>query len=357
MPIIGGRTASVRGLGFQGAGAPGAPTNVVASNQTSSTVDVSWTAPPSNGASITSYTVVSNPGNVTAATSTTSVTVTGLSSGVSYTFTVTATNSVGTGQASSASNSVTTPGSIQEFTSSTTFTPPYYPYTFDVYAIGGAAGDGGSGDSYTLGTNTKNEETYAIGSVAQGGGGGSGYFSAVTSQTVTSGTLTITIGAVGANGASQSNQFNSGIGGTGSAGGFSRVVQNANSATLVNANGGSPGNGGSVINNFAPFGAVNPGNAGAGGSAGGGYDSYNYNGRFGASTVNSAGYAPGWAGSANSSQGGNDNRVPPGSGGVNPGANHGGIVIGNTAYGVNRGSGSYPSKNSKVAGYVLIVPK
>ena len=69
---------------------------------------VSFTAPASNGgAAITGYTVISNPGGITATGSSSPITVTGLTNGTEYTFTVTATNSAGTGSASSASSSVT----------------------------------------------------------------------------------------------------------------------------------------------------------------------------------------------------------------------------------------------------------
>ena len=72
---------------------------------------VSFTAPTSNGgAVITGYTVVSNPaGGVDSHVGTTNLThiITNLTNDTPYTFTVTATNSVGTGAASAASNSVT----------------------------------------------------------------------------------------------------------------------------------------------------------------------------------------------------------------------------------------------------------
>ena len=69
---------------------------------------VSFAAPSSNGGSaITSYTVTSSPGNLTATGAGSPLTVTGLTNGTAYTFTVRATNSVGSSAASSASNAVT----------------------------------------------------------------------------------------------------------------------------------------------------------------------------------------------------------------------------------------------------------
>jgi len=86
---------------------PGAPTNVVAAAGIGK-VRVSFTPPADNGGSaITGYTVTSNPGNITATDTDTTITVKGLSNGITYTFTVTASNAAGTGPASIASNAVT----------------------------------------------------------------------------------------------------------------------------------------------------------------------------------------------------------------------------------------------------------
>ncbi|MEO8593787.1 MAG: DUF2341 domain-containing protein [Candidatus Solibacter sp.] len=68
---------------------------------------VAFTAPASDGGSpITSYTVTSNPGSITASGGTSPIVVGGLTNGVTYTFTVTVANAIGTSLASAASNTV-----------------------------------------------------------------------------------------------------------------------------------------------------------------------------------------------------------------------------------------------------------
>jgi hypothetical protein len=88
-------------------GVPGAPTIGTATGGNAS-ASVTFTAPSNtNNSPITSYTVTSSPGSVTASGASSPITVTGLTNGTAYTFTVTATNAQGTGPASAASNSVT----------------------------------------------------------------------------------------------------------------------------------------------------------------------------------------------------------------------------------------------------------
>ena len=94
---------------------PGAPT-IGTATAGDTQASVTFSAPASNGgATITGYTVTSNPMGVTGTGAGSPVTVTSLTNGVAYTFTVTATNSAGTGPASAASNSVT-PASPQTIT-------------------------------------------------------------------------------------------------------------------------------------------------------------------------------------------------------------------------------------------------
>ncbi|WP_447076925.1 Ig-like domain-containing protein [Shewanella algae] len=86
---------------------PGAPTSVSAVAADASAT-VSFSAPASTGgAAISSYTVTSSPGGLTASGAGSPLTVSGLSNGTDYSFTVSANNTAGTGPASSPSNTVT----------------------------------------------------------------------------------------------------------------------------------------------------------------------------------------------------------------------------------------------------------
>ena len=93
---------------FLNAVVPGAPTiGTATAGDTEATV--TFTPPASTGGApiiAGGYTVTSNSGWLSGTGSSSSITVTGLATGVAYTFTVTAANSAGTGPASAASNSV-----------------------------------------------------------------------------------------------------------------------------------------------------------------------------------------------------------------------------------------------------------
>ena len=99
------QTVTFSGVGV--AMVPNAPTGAMATSGNASAT-VSFVPPSFNGhAAITSYTVTSSPGNITAMGAGSPITVTGLTNGTAYTFTVTAANSVGTSVSSAPSNSVT----------------------------------------------------------------------------------------------------------------------------------------------------------------------------------------------------------------------------------------------------------
>lgn len=85
---------------------PQAPTinNATAGSESAT---VQFTANATGGSAITSYTVTSSPGSITASGSSSPITVTGLTANTAYTFTITATNVNGTSTASAASNSIT----------------------------------------------------------------------------------------------------------------------------------------------------------------------------------------------------------------------------------------------------------
>jgi hypothetical protein len=92
---------------------PGVPTSVSAiAGDTSALITFNLSDP--HGATITNYTVTSNPANLTSSGLISPIEITGLTNGASYTFTVTATNSNGTSASSSPSNAVT-PGSTLSY--------------------------------------------------------------------------------------------------------------------------------------------------------------------------------------------------------------------------------------------------
>jgi hypothetical protein len=199
---------------------PDAPTIGTATDTGPGSATVTFIAPIINGGStITSYTAISSPGNITGTLSQSgsgTITVNGLTPSTSYTFTVYATNAAGNSTSSTASNQITTPTDNIEY-----------------IVIGGGGGGGGG----------------------TGGGGGAGGV-AYNSVTITSLTLNVGYpvsvgsggsgggGIYGPGGRGNNSSFN-GTTGYGGGGGETNQQQGTSAGTL---NGGS-GGGGSIFTN------------------------------------------------------------------------------------------------------------
>jgi Fibronectin type III domain len=102
-------------------GVPSAPTNVVAKASDVGTATLTWTAPTDTGGlPITGYKITASVGGATAASTTTSATVSGLASGQYATFTVTATNGPATSLPSAPSGAVLGEGTSRVLPNGTT---------------------------------------------------------------------------------------------------------------------------------------------------------------------------------------------------------------------------------------------
>jgi len=150
--------------------APGIPTIGATAPTGQTTATVAFSPPASNGgAAITGYTVISNPGNITATGSNSPITVTGLTAGTSYTFRVKATNSVGDSEYSSASSpaistfsAATVPGAptigVATKTGSTSATVSYLA----------PASDGGAAITQYIATSTPDSITGTLNQAGDG---------------------------------------------------------------------------------------------------------------------------------------------------------------------------------------------
>ena len=264
---------------------PNAPTIGVATMTGQTTASVTFTVPVTNGGpSVTSYTVISTPDNITATGTSSPISITGLTAGTTYTFTVTATNIIGTSPSSSASNAIVyiLPGQI-EFTTagSTSWVVPAGVTSISAVCIGGGGG-GSGGQNY-----------------AGGGGGAGGALAYVNNIPVTPNeTLTVQTG-LGGTGVSGLN---------GNAGGES-FIRRGTSTFLVRAGGGGGGivqtgpggTGGTVLVGSGGAGGNggNPNNTGGSGGGGGsgGYSGAGGNGgNFGSGGQNGSGGSGGGGG-------------------------------------------------------------
>jgi hypothetical protein len=163
-----GNSLGVTGAWLKTPSVPSAPT-VGTATGSQLTASVAFTpSADSNGSPITSYTVVSSPGGLTATGTTSPISIGGLTGNTTYTFTVYATNVVGNSASSAASNSITTPNIVSA----------------QLLAIGGGGGSGG---------------TQGSGSSAGGGGaGGVIYNNALNITPGTTYTIAVGLGGAGA---------------------------------------------------------------------------------------------------------------------------------------------------------------
>ncbi len=294
MPIIGGRQVGVRGLGFQGAGKPNQLTVLTATDVGSGRaynngrIDLSWTAPSSNGAPITGYFIErsTNSGSTwstlvaNTASSSVSYSDTGLSSATRYDYRVSAINAVGTGNASSSANATaTTVPQAPTIGTASRAADNQVSLTFTANATGGltiasytivsspsilvttnagttsprtATGSYASGTSYTFTIAAVNANGTSTASAASG--------SVIPLQPAPS-SVEYVVAAGGGAGADPSHGGPSGGGG---GGGAMSGTQSVNSGTNYFISIGGAG-GGSQFANFSPLG----GGAGARGAAGG----------------------------------------------------------------------------------------
>lgn len=272
--------------------APSAPTIGAATVASGTSVSVTFTAPTDiGGGAISSYTVVSSPGNIIASGSSSPVVVTGLTTDTAYSFRVFANNAYGNSPASASSN-VVTPAIVgqQAYTTPGTYSwvAPAGVTSVSVVAVGagagaGAYGGGGGGGALAYKNNITvvpgNSYTVVVGAgsaVADPGtaaqGGNSSFAAGFGTMTAGGGfggstTGSPSYGGAGGAGGTRSGTFDGG--GSGGSGGTSqpRTSGNWNMAGGGGAGGyaGNGGNGG----DSSPS-SVSPGTAGSGGGGGGG---------------------------------------------------------------------------------------
>lgn len=233
-----------------------APTIGAATQATSTSVSVAFTAPSCvGGGAISSYTAFACCGVKTISGASSPLTVTGLTTGQTYTFKVIATNVFGPSYPSASSNSIT-PAAVgqQAYTTAGAYSwvAPAGVTSVSVVAVGrgGAASyeyGGGLGYKNNITVVPGNSYSVVVGSAGAGTAGTSYFISSATVAGIAGSSTGTYVGDGGGNGGGS----RSGSGGGGGAGGYT-------------GNGGNGGNGGVGGNNG------NPGIAGTGGGGGGG---------------------------------------------------------------------------------------
>jgi len=326
-------------------GVPGAPTIGAALATGNTTATVSFTAPVNNGGTtITSYTATSSPaggtGTLNQAGSGT-INVTGLTEGISYTFTVTATNVLGTGPASTSSNSVT------PIDADFIITPSVGGVSNWKFSVNGSLSIQSAGE-YTINWLYSNISKVvkmwggggrpnSAGSTSWGQGAGGG--AAVGTVSFVSGsTYILRVGGAGATGTAPANAYGAGNGGgvfsvgsAGSGGGYTGIflssVTQGNAVLMAGGGGGGASDRGDGLG----------GRAGTAGGGTTGQISGDLN--AGSGTQSAGGARGGGAGGAGSAlQGGNGAGGGAGGGGGYYGGGGGG-THGDGGYGGGGGSG------------------
>jgi hypothetical protein len=357
---------------------PQAPTIGTATTTGITTATVAFTANATGGSAITSYTVTSSPGGVTASGASSPITVAGLTGGTPYTFTVTATNANGTSVASSGSNQITT-NSYPVVTGGTLASDSTYYYrvftgngtlavtsatiTADVLQIagggGGGYGWGGGGGAGGVIHYAGTALTAANYSVAVGAGGVTVNGNTTSKWPGSNSTFTGLNNALGGGGGAGQGAVTGGNGGSGGGastnGGTANSGADGGSATQTSGTGytGYGNVGGGTTNNASGKGGAGGGGAGAPGTfatgAGSGTNAFSswlsaitsaMTGVSGWATATSTGYIAGGGGAHSTS--------PVTTGGAGGGGNYG---VNGTA---NTGGGGGSDFGSGASGLVVV---
>lgn len=312
---------------------PDAPTIGAATQASSTSVSVTFTAPSNiGGGAITGYTAISSGGQ-TASGASSPIVVSGLTTGTAYTFTVVATNAFGSGPKSASSNSIT-PAAVGQDAYTTagsySWVAPTGVTSVCVVAVGGGAG----------GWNGINNNSRG------GGGGGLGWKNNIT--VVPGNSYTVVVGARAGAGVAGTSYFinTSTVAGIGGQGDEPSNPSRTSGGGYVGDGGGNGGNGGQSISYGGGGGAGGySGNGGAGGTTGASGSGGGGGGANDAASNPNTGYG---GGVGILGQGAN------GAGGANGGGGSGG-ASGTAQEGGAYGGGSYGAAGNGGVGAVRII--